>query len=560
MKKITIHSLILLICICFLSGCKPSLGTGEGFTDKEATSTSYGYKTINSDDDLTKELDEENTIYCIEYEFNLEDKTLTIPEGCVVYFGEEGKITNGNVIFNQTYLDGAVKFSDVYFGGTLANQSCKLSWFGLNTTVEEENEAITERRNASVLTQVLDCVGPELVIDGFYPISEMVTLSKSVSFVGADWSNDYCTSTYEYTYEPKYGFFTNGEETRLFTLEKTCNLNVYGVYFKGYPEIFINATSTKDLPFTWAFILPTYGSLGSIYNCKIEGFMQGIRGVGGYLEKIQNTTFNACQVGLFTTWTSDFDVFGCKFTNCMPNVEISEDTITLSAEKTSFTPADFNNLRHIGCGIWSCCCGMVNYANNYYENNFIDFLTNEADIIINITDSKFVNATFCNLYFFNDYNRQTTPWMSLVPSELHKYAIDNFVVTGNTFARTKNSVGKCVVLVRETDLTYLGDSSGTPEKHSNRGMNVIFSGNTFDEKRESVPADEAIFAVSNETDTTGTIVCSENHFDLSSANYFANLLPTGSGNFVFVNNDNVWGTTLTENKTQGNASGVIVFK
>lgn len=556
MKKNRFVFYILVLFFIFLfSGCKITVENENKiiYVDKAPTDESKGYKRIKSDGSLMEEIELSNMIYCIAYEFDLKQKTLIIPEDCVLYFCENGSIKNGNITFNNTYVDGTVKFENINFSGKLINNTCNLSWFGLNTTVEQENTCVEERKNSVVLTQILSCIGPQLIIDGFYPISSEVTLSKSISFVGADWTTDLITSTYEYTYEPQYGFYANGRETRLFTLKKTCNLNIFGVYFKGYPETFANATSTDNLPFTWAFILPTEGSLGSIYNCKIEGFLQGIRGIGGFLEKIQNTTFNACQVGLFTVWTSDFDVFGCKFTNCMPNIEIPAIT-------NEITASDFNNLRHIGSGIWSCCCGMVNYANNYYENNFIDFLTNEADIIINITDSKFVNATLCNLYFYNDYNRQTTPWMSLVPSELHKYAIDNFVITGNTFTRTKNSLANCVALIRETDLVYLGDSSGTPEKHQNRGMNLIFSGNIFDEKRTKVPETDSIFAISNVTDTTGTITCSNNQFDLSKANYFANVIPDSSGIFSFVNNDNTWGSNLTANKTNGNDKGVIVYK
>lgn len=553
MKKIR-FIFYILFSICLFTSCKINVEAGKNvfYVDKAPSEESKGYKRIKENASLKDELKLSNMIYCIAYEFDLKNKTLKIPDNCVLYFSDNGSIKNGNIEFNNTYVDGTVKFENINFSGNLINNTCNLSWFGLNTSLEQENAASDERKNTAVLTQVLACIGPQLIIDGFYPISSLVTLSKSVSFVGADWNEDLLKSSYDYSYEPKYGFYANGNKTSLFTLEKTCNLNIFGVYFKGSPEVFKNAKSIDNLPFTWAFILPTVGSLGSIYNCKIEGFMQGIRGIGGYLEKIQNTTFNACQVGLFTVWTSDFDVFGCKFTNCMPNIEVTMPDENLTAN-------DFNNARHIGCGIWSSCCGMVNYANNYYENNFIDFLTNEADIIINITDSKFVNARLCSLYFYNDYNRQTTPWMSLSPSELHKYAIDNFVITGNTFTSTKNSIANCVALIRDTDVVYLGDSSGTPEMHRNRGMNLIFSGNTFDDKRTNVPETESIFYISNDKDTSGTITCSNNKFDLSKANYFVNVVPSSTGTFSFVNNDNTWASNITANKSTGNNNGVIVF-
>lgn len=580
-KYFFITALVLFTSIFF--GCNYQADTPKNevtlFVDKMPQINSYGYKYITPSEDLTKAFTTENIIYYINDEINFFGNTIAVGKNCVILFGDNGKITNGVISFNDTFLDGSVNFSNMRFIGTLINKTCKTSWFGFNNTTESENSALL--KNATILSDVINCIGPNLIVDGFYPLSDMVTFTRSFNMMSPDWSSSCLTDSYNFTYEPVNGFYTNGGEERLFYFKQTYNINIYGLYFKGSPEKFMGEEVPKigKENLSWAFILPNVGSLGSIYNCKIEGFTQGIRGVGGFIEKIQNTTFNACQVGLFFAWTSDFDVFGCKFTNCMPNLKIEDKPADYK-----YIQDDFNDIRHLGAGIWSCKGGMINFANNYYENNVIDFVANECDIIINVTDSVFKNPSFCSFYFYNDCARQQSPWQGLVPSELHKYAIDNFVVTGNTFELTENPKGKCLALIRETDMRYLGDSSGTPEQHGERGMNVIFSGNTINDSRTTVPDDDSIFAVSVADDTTGTITCSSNNFFSSKANYFVNVVPSQfkkslgridpnnryrdvydyidvtKGTFTFVNNGNTWGSTVTQNKANGNSSNFVVFK
>lgn len=577
MKAINKNVLITAI-ICFLSvfaGCKIDVESEIIiYVDKQPENENYGYKIIEPGENYSESFIAKNMIYCINDEIDFNGNTINIAEDCILVFDKNGKIKNGTIVFNKTFLDGSVSFSNMHYSGNLINKTCKTSWFGLNQTNEEESSA--EVKNATKISEIFSCIGPDLIVDGFYPVSSLITISTKITMIAPDWTMDNLTSDYNFTYSPKYGFYTTGKTVSLFTLTNTSHLNAYGIYFKGKPENFTGASLSSDL--TWGFILPNVGSLGAIYNCKIEGFTQGIRGVGGFIEKIQNTTFNACQVGLFFAWTSDFDVYGCKFTNCVPELNIEDKPAGYK-----YIQDDFNNIRHFGAAIWSCKGGMVNFANNYYENNVIDFVANECDIIINVTDSVFKNPSFCSFYFYNDCGRQQSPWLGLVPAELHKYAIDNFVVTGNTFNLTKNPKGRCLALIRETDMRYLGDSSGNPEQHGERGMNVIFSGNTINDSRSNIPSDDSIFAVSVADDTTGTITCSLNDFSNSKSNYFVNVIPTQfkkylgridpndpyhdvydyidvtAGKFNFVTNENTWSSTVTQNETNGD-SNFINFK
>ncbi|MBQ0161686.1 MAG: hypothetical protein KBS84_00825 [Treponema sp.] len=516
------------------------------YVDKRPGTNNYGYKYIDPNENLSESFLINNMIYYINDEIDLKTKTITIAEDSILLFGDNGKIKNGKIVFNKTFLDGSVNFSQMRYEGTLINKTCRTSWFGLNKTDAEENSAPV--KNDTILSEIFSCIGPNLIIDGLYPLSSTVTISTKVTMIAPDWSMSCLKSDYNYTYTPTKGFYTTSATTTLFSLTNTSSVNAYGIYFKGKKENYIGKTIPGYV--TSAFALPLVGSLGSLYNCKIEGFGQGIRGVGGFIEKIQNTTFDSCRIGLYIAWTSDFDVFGCKFINCLPNLEITDS-------KTTLTEDNLNDLRHAGAAIWACCAGMVNFANNYYENNFIDFVASEADIIINVTDSTFKNPTFANFYFYNNHYRAADYFNGLVPSELHKYAIDNFVITGNKFANSKSNIGKCTAFIYETDVRYMGDSK-TAKQHGDRGLNVIFSGNTFDDSRTSIASDDAIFFVLNKNDTKGAITCSNNKFNLSKSNYLVTTDTSSSGKFTFTTNDNTWGSTVTENEIKNN-NGTIIF-
>lgn len=67
-------------------------------------------------------------------DINLGGETLTIPTGCTLDF-QGGSITNGNLIWNKTFLSGNPKMSNINvilepINGYLINQSIYVDWFG----------------------------------------------------------------------------------------------------------------------------------------------------------------------------------------------------------------------------------------------------------------------------------------------------------------------------------------------------------------------------------------------------------------------------------------------
>lgn len=487
--------------------------------------------------------DSENKIYIIEEEVNLNGKTFSVPKDSVLLFKKQGCIKNGKVIFNETYLDGSVKFMNCRFSGKVANNTCKLSWFGLST--DKDAELSNKRKNSEIISEVLRCIGPVLEIDDFYPVSSTINISTHVTFRAADWKIDYVSSSYETDYVPKYGFYTTQSNGSLFFLNTNSDINLYGLYLKGTPEEFINAASVPD-KLTYAFDSPyTRGSLHAVYNCLIEGFNYGVRSFGSYIEKIQNTTFNACQFGIYTIYTSDFDVYYCKFTNCMPNIKLSA-TQTLNSQTMS-------RLRQTAGGTFCEGCGMIDYAGNYFENNFINAIVDEGDVIINFSDNTFCQPVFTDIYIYNDGVGQDGPFMSLSAADLNKISIDNLAITKNKFIKNKNSQLNYILFIRDTNvLPY------TTEKRD-RGTNFVFSENIITDLRTSVLENDSIIGISCQNSKSSRITCFGNNFMNSKAKHGLQIISGSSGYITFITAENQIPDVMENAFVSGDESIVKLF-
>ena len=69
-----------------------------------------------------------NTIYIIQYDYDLDGETINIPDGCILDF-KGGSIKNGNIVFNNTFLSDNAAFKNVLPSGILKNDIVKTKWF-----------------------------------------------------------------------------------------------------------------------------------------------------------------------------------------------------------------------------------------------------------------------------------------------------------------------------------------------------------------------------------------------------------------------------------------------
>ena len=142
------------------------------------TDGSYGYVLVNTSSSLASQFNQKNTIYEIQDKIDLEKGTLTLPSNAVLRFNG-GSITNGTVTFDNTYVEGLVKFTGVTFKGTLINKEVVLSWFGATTSNTD---------NSAIINQVLDIIPETLVVDALYPINKTIVISHGVTIRGIDWT------------------------------------------------------------------------------------------------------------------------------------------------------------------------------------------------------------------------------------------------------------------------------------------------------------------------------------------------------------------------------------
>ena len=84
-----------------------------------------------------------NTIYEIQYDFDLNNQEITIPEGCVLDF-KGGSLSNGKIIFNYTYLLNIVKINCL-FDGLIRNDILEIKWFGKENDINFDNSIILEK-------------------------------------------------------------------------------------------------------------------------------------------------------------------------------------------------------------------------------------------------------------------------------------------------------------------------------------------------------------------------------------------------------------------------------
>lgn len=116
----------------------------DGTIERTASSDNMGYVILRKNRSFAEQVTEANTIYEIRYEFNLEGAEVTIPEGCVLKF-DGGKIFNGEVVFDNTKLQGTIRcYTDI--SGTLDESEINVGWFtdGINVASQDTSSTIQQ--------------------------------------------------------------------------------------------------------------------------------------------------------------------------------------------------------------------------------------------------------------------------------------------------------------------------------------------------------------------------------------------------------------------------------
>lgn len=162
-------------------------GTGKVYQFKNRdTSKGMGRIILRSNKTLAEQVTEENTIYEIRYDFDLNGETLEIPEGCVLDF-KGGSIKVGESIIKNDVIYGyqvGLVPNSIDYAEFNANKIAKLMNMGFKLIVDNTyyvgaSNVVVNRVNI----QGLDKNSAKIILTDFV-VNEAFVVSKEVDYIG----------------------------------------------------------------------------------------------------------------------------------------------------------------------------------------------------------------------------------------------------------------------------------------------------------------------------------------------------------------------------------------
>lgn len=319
-------------------------------------------------------ISKENTIYIIQYDYNLNKQTITIPEGCVLQF-EGGSISNGTLLLNNTIFTGNIKLECI-ISGIIGNSNISTDWFSTleNSDISDILQNLFDLRNTNTIT---------IELSHNYIISKPVKLKGNIIFKG----NLNCISTKFSKFY--YSAFITDEDT---------NNNIV------ISNLIINQDDNLDMSSvdvtTWLSSTPCrVFQLFSADNVTIDNCTINYWGTNAIAsddaDKARGTlTINNCKLYFYRANNNNYDssaIYAANATNVITNnfidgrydnskaknpsyggIEIHGSNSTLigntiikcgnavnitNAAKSSYIPSD--GIICVGNNIMNCFCGFV---------------------------------------------------------------------------------------------------------------------------------------------------------------------------------------------------------
>ncbi|MEE1347646.1 MAG: hypothetical protein U0K36_07175, partial [Bacteroidales bacterium] len=359
-----------------------------------------GYVILRKNKSFASQVTQSNTIYEIRYDIDLGGAAHEIPDNCVLRFAG-GSLSNGNLVFNKTHLDGNVKIDNILPSGSIANYEVRASWFGVSSQ-KDDNHAVLQS-----LVNMVDC----LIIEDIYKISKSLTISRKVSLRGL--------RDKEHVYAISEGSASCGikitSNAHCIILDDNAKIEVRALALLGNKDLYVANDTHEDV--MMAGIYQNYKGAISVFDrSSIMGFTYGIYSVGAHITEITNSWFSACRFGLYTKYTSDYSVTGCSFNTCMLNYD---------HQSHSLANNDPYSIKNIGGGVKVVAGGMIKFVANRFEWNFINFIIDEMAVQMLVNDNIFDAATYTHILISNPLENHSIDLSNL------EYAIDGLTFANN---------------------------------------------------------------------------------------------------------------------------------
>ena len=196
-------------------------------------STGKGYKIlrmnwVNGKNILTQNMiNEENTIYEIRYDFDLNEETITVPEKCILKF-VGGSLSNGKLIGTNTIIEASpvMIFSSIITEGDFISP-CYVEWFGAITYYKKQT---SPKFSTDAIQKAFDSAFTEIrFCAGIYYVDETLTLTSAKNIKMRGNVNPVSLkSTYDLLYNRQYVDCT--------IISTLSDINVLNVAISAYRE------------------------------------------------------------------------------------------------------------------------------------------------------------------------------------------------------------------------------------------------------------------------------------------------------------------------------------
>ncbi len=274
-----------------------------------------------------------DTRFIVQYDFDLNGKTLTFPQGAVLVF-EGGSFKNGAIKGQDMVIESSYPCFDktlVVLPNSLKGNVLNLGWFKMETwTVAQYTANHKNNTNPSVTDTNRTIVNKHLryrlvVPAGIYPFDNQISLIETYS---------------------EYGI----------SFDSGCSLNIEGIPFSEFTGKFMRS----------AFVFP-----------RSRGFYWS-KGVGNMISNIRNMYFESYD-NVFHLW-GNFnvnDMTNTRTPNGVTNLDVFNIEFVSWNGNGFYSPANFatyvfyNRYRHIkgwfpkeGTAFWNGMCNMCNVYDN----------------------------------------------------------------------------------------------------------------------------------------------------------------------------------------------------
>ena len=313
-----------------------------------------------------------NTIFLIQYDYDLNGQTINIPDDCVLKF-DGGSLRNGTInVGNAVFIEAPCNkiFYNLTISGNIANNSAPLNWWCSSSSSAD----VTDDLSSAFLTSVR-----EFVVNGIYAISSPVKLPSNAVIKGQGPSN---FKRYGFKALPTFSEKTINDPR----IQGTSHV-VHGMFYHYYDykpiikDIFINADFHAKFciehvaGYSWCNIYSStlenakfacivqYGCEQPIVNelvCLSShiGFYSSTKrlldgditsssgGSAGQNNLIQMTQcyFANCNYGAVVEGSSNISLHSCKFAQ--------NSIFALILRKTNAYISDIYSERDGNCGFW----------------------------------------------------------------------------------------------------------------------------------------------------------------------------------------------------------------